>query len=185
MYLYVLLGLMSSLTISVSSAPEIAEISVSEIVRAELAHFEREYGRWRVVNSVMKGPGEFAELHFIVETSPTLNGYGVKTDWYDAASGEFFGEVIRTYNPASEMIDQHYFAAKASKWSTTAQEFVVTENGHSAAFSGEDKFGSFEARTNTTFLPDGGGYDWTIERRYNGGDWFLIDRGEARPLTQD
>lgn len=58
------------------------------------------------------------------------------------------------------------------------------DNGFGTAFEGEDQFGSFEARSQTVFLPDGGGFDWTIERRYPGTDWFVIDRGEARPFAE-
>ncbi|MEZ5999921.1 hypothetical protein [Hyphomonas sp.] len=154
----------------------------SGIAREHVANFQPEIGRWAVVNSVMKGPGAFEELHFIIETAPILDGLGVKTDWYDAGTGNFFGEVIRTYNPAAGVVDQLYFAGKRSSWSTTAQAVTFSETGYSTSFSGEDQFGAFDARSQTTYLPDEGGYDWTIERRYDGGDWFVIDQGEARPL---
>lgn len=154
----------------------------AETAQELLAHFEPEMGRWAVSNSVMKGPGQVAELKFIVETSQTLGGLGVTTDWYDAETGNFFGEVIRTYNPKTEEVEQHYFAAASSTWSMTSQALVFSGAGYSTSFSGEDPYGTFDARTQTTHLPDHGGYDWTIERRYGEGDWFVIDRGEARPL---
>jgi len=155
----------------------------AEAARQQLSHFEPEIGRWDVVNSVMKGPGELATLYFVVETSPTFDGLGIKADWYEAESGKFFGQVIRTYNPATAKIDQHYFAAGSSTWSATSQDVKFDETGYSTSFSGTDRFGSFDARTKTTLLPDGAGYDWTIERRYKGGDWFVMDRGEARPAS--
>jgi len=162
--------------------PEVAP-APAEAARQQLSHFEPEIGRWDVVNSVMKGPGELATLYFVVETSPAFDGLGIKTDWYVAESGKFFGQVIRTYNPATAKIDQHYFAAGSSTWSATSQDVKFDETGYGASFSGADRFGSFDARTKTTLLPDGAGYDWTIERRYEGGDWFVIDRGEARPAS--
>ncbi len=158
------------------------DASPSGIAREYVANFQPEIGRWAVVNSVMTGPGTLEEQDFIVETAQIFDGLGVRTDWYDAETGNFFGEVIRSYNPASGVVDQLYFAGKRSSWSTTAQTVTFSETGYTTAFSGADQFGAFDARSQTTYLPDHGGYDWTIERRYNGGDWFVVDRGEARPF---
>ena len=172
----------AALSSAVLAATPPQEPAPAEIARNHISHFEPAVGRWSVVNTVMKGPGVQEDLHFIVETAETLDGLGVKVDWYEAETGAFFGSIIRTYNPASGEVDQHYFAASSSNWSTTAQNIVFDEDGYHTSFSGADQYGSFDARTKTTFLPKHGGYDWTIERRYEGGDWFVIDRGEARPL---
>lgn len=158
------------------------DASPSGIAREYVANFQPEIGRWAVVNSVMTGPGTLEEQHFIVETAQIFDGLAVKTDWYEAETGNFFGEVIRSYNPATGVVDQLYFAGQRSSWSTTAQAATFSETGYSTSFSGEDQFGTFDARSQTAYLPDNGGYDWTIERRYNGGDWFVVDRGEARPF---
>ncbi len=171
------LGLFSTL---VTGAPS-TRLHAAEINNQTISQFDRELGRWRVTNSVKLGPGTFKDLDFVVETSRALGGLGIRADWYDAKTGVFFGEIIRTYNPSTEQIEQQYFAAAKSVWSSRAQHVTFTDNGYQSAFSGEDQYGVFEARSTTTFLPDHGGYDWIIERRYDGGEWFVIDRGKARP----
>lgn len=170
----------TSTTLAAPAAPSEIRASAAEYI----AQFEREYGRWAVENAVMSGPGQFKELRFVVETGPALAGLGVRSVWFDTDSGKFFGEIIRTFNPATSAVEQHYFAAERSAWSSRSQEIRFTDAGYESAFSGEDQYGEFDARATTTFLPDGAGYDWTIERRYKGGDWFLIDRGAARALPK-
>lgn len=149
-------------------------IAISEVLAPEV-------GRFAVTNWVMSGPGDFQELHFTIETEITLGGAGVRTAWFEGEDGAFFGEVTRTLDPGSGEVIQHWFAARTESWSTTRQAWDVSVAGHSTLFSGEDGFGEFEARSITTHLPEGG-FDWTIERRYPGTEWFLVDRGEARPL---
>ncbi len=147
-----------------------------------MAKFEGEIGLWQVTNDVMQKPGEFTQLKFRVEISPVFDGRGIKSTWRTNDDNAFFGQVIRTYNPATGAVDQHYFAAKNSTWSARSQVINFHENGYSTAYSGADQYGKFDLRSKTTYLPQGG-FDWTIERRYEGTDWFLVDRGEARPFT--
>lgn len=166
-----------------SSAPE-TPAQQAETARPVLVeHLAPEFGRFAVTNWVMSGPGEMAELHFTVETGPVLGGDGVRTIWRDAADGVFFGELTRVQDPQTGEIVQHWYAAARGEWSVTRQAVSLAPDGHRSEFSGEDAYGAFDARTRTTYNDDGS-YGWTIERRYPGTDWFLIDRGEAVPLAE-
>ncbi len=158
-------------------------ITQAEEVDPSLAdHFGPELGRFAVSNWVMSGPGEETELHFTIETELALGGQAVRTMWLEAGSGAFFGELTRVLDTETGEVVQHWFAAASGNWAVTRQVLSFEPDGHGSAFSGEDRFGAFEARTRTTYNADGS-YSWTIERRYPGTDWFLIDRGEAVPLT--
>ena len=141
-----------------------------------------EIGRFDVTNWVMSGPGDVRELHFVVETEAVLGGAGVRTVWRTAPDGDFFGELTRSLDPQTGEVVQHWYAARSGTWSQARQIVQFDASGHGASFSGEDGYGPFEARTRT-MRTDGGGYRWTIERRYPGTDWFLIDRGEAVPAS--
>tara|TARA_R110000868_G_scaffold257504_2_gene514665 strand:+ start:5328 stop:5852 length:525 start_codon:yes stop_codon:yes gene_type:complete len=139
-----------------------------------------EAGRFRVINWLWSGPGVTREVRFTLETAPALDGAGLRTQWRDAETGSFVGELTRTQDPASGEWVQHWFSAASGQWSVTRQSVQVYEDGYGTAFSGEDGHGPFDVRTRTTHLATGG-YDWIIERRYPGTDWFVVDRGEARP----
>jgi hypothetical protein len=156
--------------------------SQEDIARAYMARFEPTIGQWRVQNWVMQSPGEFTLLEFNIEVSATLDGLGLQTHWRRGEDSEYFGYVVQTFNPRTEMIDQHYFNVATSAWSSTVQDLTFDQTGYGTSFNGEDQFGVFEARTRTSILSDGAGFDWMIERKYPGTDWFLIDRGEARPM---
>ncbi|MFY0637250.1 hypothetical protein [Maricaulis maris] len=140
-----------------------------------------ELGRFAVINRVVSGPGEMAELHFTVDTRPALGGQGVRTVWRDAEDGAFFGELTRILDPETGEVVQHWFAAARGEWAVTRQAVRFLADGHGSEFTGEDGFGAFDARTRTTHNADGS-YGWTIERRYPGTEWFLVDRGEAVPV---
>jgi hypothetical protein len=152
-----------------------------EIARDYMARFEPTIGQWRVQNWVVQSPGEFTMLEFNIEVTSTLDGLGLQTHWRQGDDNDYFGYVVQTFNPSTQMLDQHYFNVATSMWSSTVQDLTFDQAGYGTSFTGEDQYGPFEARTRTTMLPDGAGFDWTIERKYPGTDWFMIDRGEARP----
>lgn len=159
--------------------PEQAETAMPDLA----AHVAPELGHFAVTNWVLSGPGELAVLHFTVETGRALGGEGVRTIWRDAADGAFFGELTRVLDSDTGEVVQHWYAAARGEWSVTRQTVRFEPDGHGSAFSGEDGYGAFDARTRTTYNADGS-YGWTIERRYPGTNWFLIDRGEAVPLAE-
>ncbi len=136
-----------------------------------------ETGRFAVTNWVMRGPGQSVELDFLVDTRPVLDGQGIRTVWREAGTGRFFGELTRTQDPETGELVQHWYAANGQVWSQTRRRIEIVAGGYDEAFEGEDPFGAFEARVRTRHGPDG--YRWTIERRYPGTDWFVVDRGEA------
>lgn len=141
-----------------------------------------ELGRFAVTNWVVSGPGEMAELHFTVDTRPALGGQGVRTVWRVAEDGAFFGELTRILDPETGEVVQHWFATARGEWAVTRQAVSFSADGHGSEFTGEDGYGAFDARTRTTHNADGS-YGWTIERRYPGTAWFLVDRGEAVPVA--
>ncbi|WP_291844155.1 hypothetical protein [Maricaulis sp.] len=145
-------------------------------------HLAPELGRFAVANWVMSGPGEMSELHFTVETGLVLGGQGVRTIWREAGTGAFFGELTRVLDAETGEVVQHWFAAARGEWAVTRQALEFAPDGHGSEFSGEDGFGPFDARTRTRHNADGS-YVWTIERRYPGTNWFLVDRGEAVPIA--
>ena len=158
-----------------------AEASADAGITAIVEVLGAEVGRFAVTNWVKSGPGDFEELHFTIETEVILEGAGVRTTWFEGEGdgGAFAGEVTRTLDPQNGEVIQHWFSARTGRWSTTRQALNLSATGHSTLHSGEDGFGAFEARSITTYLPEGG-FDWTIERRYAGTGWLPIDRGEAR-----
>ena len=140
-------------------------------------------GSWQVTNWLMTGPGQMEEHAFTIHIAEDLGGRGLRTDWF-SLEGEYVGTVLQTLRADGDGLDQLYYAAAQDSWVISEQRPERRDNGFGTAFEGEDQFGPFEARSQTVFLPDGRGFDWTIERRYPGTDWFVIDRGEARPLAE-
>ena len=145
-----------------------------------LEDFQPTLGGWQVTNWLMTGPGQFEERYFTINVAADLGGKGLRTDWY-SLDGAYFGTVLQTLRRDGQGLDQLYFAAAQDSWTVSEQHPERQNNGFGTRFNGEDEFGRFEARSQTRYLPDGGGFDWTIERRYPGTGWFVIDRGEARP----
>jgi hypothetical protein len=146
-----------------------------------LAALEPEIGRFAVTNWVKKGPGQSEEHQLVAETSVVLAGTGLRTQWHDAQTGTYVGELTRCLDPQTGEVVQLWYAARSGLWTMTRQVRELEPTGHRTTFSGEDGFGAFEARAHTAYRHDGG-FEWTIERRYAGTDWFMVDHGVARPI---
>jgi hypothetical protein len=162
------------------------EASVRQQAMDYMQPFASQIGEWNVTNWLMSTPGAFDEKHFVVRVGWEFDGLGLRSDWYSVndsgAAGRWFGVVIQTYNPASGEVEQEYFAGDRSTWIESRQVLELHDDGFGTTFSGADDYGPFDARTRTRYL-ETGGFDWTIERRYPGTDWFVIDRGEARAVA--
>ena len=169
-----LLALASVVPSPAAAGPDAANVEF-------LAAFEPEVGRFAVTNWVKRGPDAAEERELFIETSVVLAGAALRTQWHDARTGAYVGELTRCLDPRTGEVVQLWYAARSGVWSLTRQVRELEPTGHRTSFSGEDGFGTFEARAHTTYRPDGG-FEWTIERRYAGTDWFVVDRGEARPV---
>ena len=163
------------------SDPE-APPALDEVPVSLIEALSPELGRFAVTTWVMQGPDQSAEFQFVVESGPALDGQGVRTVWQVAETSAFFGEITRSLDPDSGELVQLWYAATSGNWSQTRRTVDFLEAGYDESFSGEDSFGPFQARVRTRHGP--GGYRWTIERRYEGTDWFVIDRGEAVRLEE-
>jgi hypothetical protein len=172
------------------SGAETSDMTVQTTTRQQALDymhvFAAQIGDWSVTNWLMRSPGEYDEKHFVIRVRSEFDGLGLRSDWYLAdeqgRAGAWFGAVIQTYNPASGEIEQEYFSGDQSNWIESRQVLELHDNGFGTSFSGADDYGPFDARTRTVYR-DGDGFDWLIERRYPGTDWFVIDRGEARALV--
>ena len=135
-------------------------------------------GEWDAENWLARGPNDSETLHFVVTTSSVFDGMGRNSRWAMAENGEWFGTVINTYDPETNMMAVRYFNGATNRWSMTEQVIEMTETGFETHFSGEDGHGAYEGRTRLERLSDDQ-YRQTIERKYETTDWFLVDSLEA------
>lgn len=166
------------LTAQSATEPE-SPLPADARAREYLQTFSAEVGDWVVENRLMRSPGQSDTVYFRVEIAYAMDGLALHADWYDRDAGTFIGRVIRTYDPDSAEIVQRWFAASTSSWTDSRQQVEWTDGAYGNAWTGEDQFGPFEARSSTRYLEDGG-FEWLIERKYPGTDWFEIDYGRAR-----
>ncbi|MEE2566190.1 hypothetical protein [Hyphobacterium marinum] len=146
--------------------------------RAVFEHLSFLQGEWDAENWLARGPNDSETLTFVVTTSSVFDGLGLNSRWVSADSGNWFGTVINTYDPATGTMAVRYFNGNTNRWSLTEQEIELTETGFVTHFSGTDGYGAFEGRTRLERVSDDQ-YRQTIERKYETTDWFLIDRLEA------
>ena len=146
--------------------------------REFFAHLSYLVGEWDAENWLARGPNDSETLSFTVTTTSVFDGLGHNSRWVRAETGEWFGTVVNTYDPATNMMAVRYFDGATNSWSMTEQVIEMTETGFETHFSGEDGYGTYEGRTRLErFSVDQ--YRQTIERKYETTDWFLVDALDA------
>ncbi|MBI1236831.1 MAG: DUF1579 domain-containing protein [Alphaproteobacteria bacterium] len=141
-----------------------------------LAYLE---GGWQLENFLMTGPGQSTTKEFSVTTTRVFDGLGLNSHWIDNETGDWIGNVITTFDPATHLYSVRFFDGRNNLWVDSDQTITLTESGFESTFSGEDQHGPFESRTRMERISDDH-YRQTIERRYPGTDWFVTDSVEAR-----
>ncbi|MEW6990406.1 hypothetical protein AADZ91_06905 [Colwelliaceae bacterium 6441] len=139
-------------------------------------------GAFEIINKGLNpATRKIEEKKYIVKGDYVFGGYGIRYIWHKADSKQWFGTVINTYNPKTNLIKTSFYSKGKLDWMNSEMVFNIDENGvQKNVQEGEDSFGKFVA-THTT-MKNEEGFEYTHLRSYDGGQPFYIDGFSAKRI---